>query len=198
VTPDRDGDHRRDDLLAALREPIRRRLLFLLNDRPQGATIGQLAKKLAEPPRRIRHYVEILVEAGQVVVEDERYRRNTIERSYRSAQVPLLWHEDWPADLGLADTRMVLLAVLRLTFDSVSEAIATGTFAGREGWCVARTWREVDAQGWKELAEIHEGALLEVVAAVDRAEERLAGDEAAESIPAISALFLMPALPWET
>lgn len=197
MTPDRDVDPELDELLVALRDPIRRRLLFVLNDRPRGATIRQLAKRLGEPPRRIRHYVEILAEAGQVVVEGERSRRNTIERSYRSARVPILWREGWPAGFGLTDTKMVLLDILRLTFDSVTEAVATGTFAERQGWCVARTWREVDAQGWEELAEIHERALLEVIAAVDRAAERLAGDEAAESIPAISGLFLLPAQPWE-
>jgi len=94
VTSDRDLDPERKDLSAALRDPIRRRLLFLLGDRPQGVTIGQLARRLGEPPRRIRHYVEILMEAGQVVVEGERPRRNTIERTFRAGPVPLLWHQD--------------------------------------------------------------------------------------------------------
>jgi DNA-binding transcriptional ArsR family regulator len=184
-----------DEMVAALRDPIRRRLLFVLNDRSQGVTIRQLALRLKEPPRRIRHYLEILVEAGQVVVEGERPRRGTIERTFRAGRLPLLWREDWPARLGLTDTKMLLLDILRLTFDNVTEAIGEGSFAERQGWCAARTWREVDTQGWEELAEIHERALLEVVAAVDRAGERLADGEE-DAIPAISALFLLQGLPW--
>jgi DNA-binding transcriptional ArsR family regulator len=149
MTPDRDADPGLEEVAASLRDPVRRRVLFVLDDRPQGATIRQLALRLKEPPRRIRHYIEILVDAGQVVVEGERSRRNTIERSYRSAGGPLLQREDWHTAVGLTDTKMVLLDILRLTFDNVTEAVAAGTFAGRQGWCVARTWREVDAQGWE-------------------------------------------------
>lgn len=195
MTPDPDLGGGRDELVASLRDPIRRRILFVLADRPGGATIRQLAARLEEPPRRIRHYVEILVAAGRVVVEGEKRRRGTIERAFRAVPLSPLWLEDGPTGLGLTDTKMILLDILRLTFDSVTEAIAVGTFAGRRGWCAARTWREVDAQGWKELAEIHDRALSEVVAAVERASERLtAGEEA--PIPAISALFLFQALPW--
>jgi hypothetical protein len=110
--------------------------------------------------------------------------------------MPLLWREDWPGDLSLADTKRILLDILRLTLDSVTEAIGQGSFAERERWCAARTWREVDAQGWEELAEIHERALLEVISSVERAAERLADGEE-DAIPAISALFLLQAPPWE-
>jgi DNA-binding transcriptional ArsR family regulator len=195
VSDGRDVDSERDALVAALRDPIRRRLLFVLNDRPRGATIRQLALRLKEPPRRIRHYVEILVEADQVVVEGERPRRGTIERTFRTRRFPLFWGEGRPVDLGLTATKMVLLDVLRLTFDNVTEAIAAGSFAKREGWCAGRTWREVDVQGWQELVEIHERAMLEVASAVDRATERLA-DGQEQGIPAISAIFLLQALPW--
>jgi DNA-binding transcriptional ArsR family regulator len=195
MTPDRDADLGGEDLVAALRDPIRRRLLFVLNDRSRGATIRQLALRLREPPRRIRHYVEILVEAGQVVVEAERPSRGTIERTYRAGRVPLLWREGWPAGLGVTDTKMVLLDILRLTFDNVTEAIAEGTFAERQGWCAARTSREVDVQGWQELAEIHERAVTDVLAAVERAGERLADGEE-EPITVISAFFFLRALPW--
>lgn len=185
-----------EELARVLRDPIRRRILFVLGDKPGGATIRQLAARLGEPPRRIRHYVELLAAAGLIAVSDERLRRGTIERAFAITGAPRIWGEEWTGRLEVIERKMILLDILRLTFDSVTEAIAVGTFAGRRGWCAARTWREVDAQGWEELAEIHERALLEVVAAVDRASERLtAGEEAA--IPAISALILLPALPWE-
>jgi DNA-binding transcriptional ArsR family regulator len=198
MSPDRDVDPAREELLAALRDPIRRRLLFVLGDKPGGATIRQLAGRLGEPRRRVRHYVEMMVADGLVFVGDERPRRGTIERAFRSARVPLfLWAaDDPPGEFEPTDVKLALLDILRLTFDTVTEAIAAGTFAGRQGWCAARTWREVDTQGWAELAEIHERATEEVVSVVERAARRLAeGGEA--PIPAISALFLFEALPWD-
>jgi predicted ArsR family transcriptional regulator len=196
MTLDRDPAGDRDEQVAALRDSIRRRLLFVLGDRPGGATIRQLAGRLGEPPRRIRHYIEMLVAAGLVVVVEERPRRGTIERTFRAPRVPILWVDEWPTDFETTEIKMVLLDILRLTFDTVTAAIAAGTFAERQGWCAARTGREVDAQGWEELAEIHERAVHEVVSTVERAAERLARG-GAEPIPAISALFLFEALPWE-
>lgn len=190
-------DPEQDELAAALRDSIRRRLLFVLGDRPEGATIRQLAQRLGESPRRTRHYVEMLVAAGLVVIGEERTRRGTIERVFRSARqpMPMLWVDEWPGKFGVSESKMFLLDILRLTFDSVTEAIAEGTFVERPGWCAARTWREVDAEGWDELVEIHERALQEVMTAIGRAAERLAKGEE-EPIPAISALLLFEALPW--
>lgn len=74
-------------------------------------------------------------------------------------------------------------------------AIGAGTFLERPGWCAVRNWREVDPQGWEELAEIHLKAAHEVIAAVDAAAQRLA-EGGGEVIPAISALLLFEALPW--
>ena len=102
---------------------------------------------------------------------------------------------DWGEGLDPAEAKLMLLDILRLSFDSVTGAIGAGTFLERDGWCAVRNWGEVDEQGWAELAEIHEKAAREVIAVVDAAAERLAEDEGG-AIPAISALFLFEALPW--
>jgi hypothetical protein len=90
---------------------------------------------------------------------------------------------------------LLLLDILRLAFDSITGAIGAGTFLKRAGWCAVRNWREVDQQGWAELAAIHDKAARDVIAVVDEAAERIAKD-GGEAIPAISALFLFQALPW--
>jgi hypothetical protein len=77
----------------------------------------------------------------------------------------------------------------------VTGAIGAGTFLERAGWCAVRNWREVDPQGWEELAEIHRRASGEVIAAVDEAAARLA-ESGEEGVPATSALLLFEALPW--
>lgn len=196
MSADRDPDQLHEALLGFLRDPVRRRLLFVLNDKPQGVTVRQLAGRLKESPRRVRYYLEALVDAGLVSVGEERPRRGTIERTFRAVPIPPLWVDDWPAGFELADAKMFILDILRLTFDTVTEAIAAGTFTERRGWCAARAWREVDAQGWEELAEVHERAVHEVTSVLDRATERLAKSDE-DAIPAVSALFLFEALPWK-
>jgi DNA-binding transcriptional ArsR family regulator len=190
--PDRSVDD--EALLKFIRDPLRRRILFLLAGRTRGLSIRQIATLLKEPSRRVRHYIQALVDSGLVVVDEERPRRGTIERTYRAEHFPLFWLDDWPAGLSPTESKMILFDTMRLVFDTVTEAIAEGTFLDRPGWCQARTWREVDQQGWDELAEIHERALQEVIASVDRTAERLAKSDE-KPIEMISALFLFEAIP---
>jgi DNA-binding transcriptional ArsR family regulator len=185
-----------EELLKFLRDPVRRRLLLLLADKPQGVSIRQLAVRLGEPTRRVRHFIGALVDAGFVVVENERPRRGTIERTYRAVRFPMFWFDEWPKEMQPAEIKIVLLDILRLIFDTVTSAIAADRFIERPGWCVARTWREVDAQGWQELTEIYGRAAREVVEAVERADARLARS-GEDPIPAIAALLLLEALPWD-
>jgi DNA-binding transcriptional ArsR family regulator len=184
-----------DELLKALRNPMRRKILFVLSEKPDGATIRQLSTRLKEPSRRVRHYVEVLVTSGLVVVGGEGRSRGTIERTFRAPRLPLLFTGDGPDGFEPAEAKLLLLDILRLAFDSVTGAIGAGTFLERPGWCAVRNWREVDPQGWEELAEIHLKAAHEVIAVVDAAAERLA-EGGGEVIPAISALLLFEALPW--
>lgn len=185
-----------DELLKALRNPVSRKILFVLNEKTDGATIRQLAARLKEPSRRVRHYVEGLVDGGLVVVGGERRSRGTIERTFKAPRLPLLLTGAWGEDLDPAEAKLLLLDILRLAFDSVTGAIGAGTFLERPGWCAVRNWREVDRQGWEELAEIHEKAARDVIAIVEGAADRNA-DDGREVIPAISALLLFEALPWE-
>jgi DNA-binding transcriptional ArsR family regulator len=184
-----------DELLKALRNPVSRKILFVLNEKAGGATIRQISSRLKEPSRRVRHYVEGLVDGGLVIVGGEHRSRGTIERTFRAPRLPLLLTGDWDDGLDPAEAKLILLDILRLSFDSVTGAIGAGTFLERAGWCAVRSWGEVDEQGWAELAEVHEKAAREVMAIVDAAAQRLAED-GAEAIPAISALFLFEALPW--
>jgi DNA-binding transcriptional ArsR family regulator len=176
----------RDLVLKALRNPMSRKVLFVLSEKPEGATIRELSTRMKEPSRRVRHYVEVLVEDGLVVVKDERRSRGTIERTFKAEQIPLVVTEELTGSLNSPDEKLMLLDILRLSFDSLTGAIGAGTFLERPGWCAVRNWREVDSQGWDELAEIHLRATREVIAVVDAAAERLAEGEAE----------VIEALPW--
>jgi DNA-binding transcriptional ArsR family regulator len=72
----------RAKMAEALRDPLRTQIFLSIADRP-GATIAQIANRVDEPERRVRHQVERLVELGLVEVDSETRRRNTRERHYR-------------------------------------------------------------------------------------------------------------------
>lgn len=196
MSPETEGDEHSEVLMDLVRDPIRRRILSILGDRPEGATIAQVASRLKEPPRRIRHYMGALVEAGVVVVKSERPRRGTIERLYRSLAFPLVFGNDWAEEFTPEEMKRTIFEGLRLTFEEVTSAITAGTFVNRSGWCSARLWHQVDEQGWQELADIHERALREVISVTEEASERLAQSDA-DPIPMVSALYLFEALPWD-
>jgi DNA-binding transcriptional ArsR family regulator len=100
-----------DELLKAFRNPMRRKILFVLNEKPDGATIRQPSTRLKEPSRRVRHYVEVLVTAGLVVVGGEGRSRGTIERTFRVPRLPLLFTGDWGECLEPAEIKLLLLDI---------------------------------------------------------------------------------------
>jgi predicted ArsR family transcriptional regulator len=68
-------------LVEALTHPVRSKVVIAPAERPD-VTIRQIAERLREPPRRIRHHVDALVSAGVIEVSAETRRRNVIERRY--------------------------------------------------------------------------------------------------------------------
>lgn len=157
--------------LEAMSDPLRRRILMALGG-DEGLTIRQVATILGEPPRRIRHQVDVLATRGLVGVESERPHRGTIERTFRTVEMPPLGDEAW-RDLEPGEVKLFLLDTLRFTVDEISEAISAGTFVDRDGWCAARVRRRVDGRGWDELAALQERALHDALSIMDAARERL-------------------------
>jgi len=68
--------------LKAFADPMRNRLLHILGDRE--ATNQHLAALLDEPQAKVLHHVRVLLDAGLIVLVEQRVRGHNIEKLYRA------------------------------------------------------------------------------------------------------------------
>jgi DNA-binding transcriptional ArsR family regulator len=184
-----------DALADAMGHPVQSKILFVIADRP-GVTIRQVASRLEESERKVRHHLEALVEAGLVSVESEVRVRNTTVRRYAVKRRPHILAEDSEL-LADAIQRKVSLEILKLILADARGAAVAGTFGTHEGHTEVRFWAEVDREGWEEMVAIHQRAIDEMQAALASCAERLADDEDRTAFPVTSALLLFEAPGWE-
>jgi DNA-binding transcriptional ArsR family regulator len=181
----------RDAVVEALQHPLKAKVLTALAERP-GVTIRQLAERLKESPRRIRHQVTALVDLGLVEVSAEVRRRGVIERRYAS-RVAM----DFPGEEIMRPALRLRYSkeVVRMLMTDVGAATAAGTFAVRPDRYECRFYGEVDEQCLEELAEIHERAYREIAEtfAAGRARVWESGEPGTE---VVSALLFFDAELW--
>jgi DNA-binding MarR family transcriptional regulator len=187
------SDHLRGALIEALEDQLRAHVLLAVVDRP-GATIGQIAARIGEAPRRVRHQVERLVEAGLIVIDAETTRRNARERHYRGVALPRIEEEgpDWTDD----QRREIALSVVKVIMADLDDAVRGQTFGTRAGHSIIRIPGEVDDRGWKELAAIMVSTTESLEGTMVRSAERLK-EEGAAGREVISALLLFESPPWD-
>jgi DNA-binding transcriptional ArsR family regulator len=78
---DRSGDN---DLLTALRHPLRRRILRRMDDR-ESISPRDLAHMLDQPLSNVSYHVRVLVECGAVTLVDTQPVRGSMQHFYCSA-----------------------------------------------------------------------------------------------------------------
>jgi DNA-binding transcriptional ArsR family regulator len=181
----------RDAIAEALRDPLRTQVYLSVADRP-GATIAQIANRIDEPERRVRHQVERLVELGLVEVDSETQRRNTRERHYRVLVMPTVErYADWSED----GRRKVSLSMVRQLVFDLSRASRDPRFGTLEGHTAIRVPGEVDQEGWDALALIMRRALEEAEEVMVESAARL--DAAGEAgIEAMGVMLLFEGRSW--
>jgi DNA-binding transcriptional ArsR family regulator len=134
----------RTALMETLADPVRMQIYIAVYERP-GATIAQVARRLDEPARRVRHQIDRLIDAGLVVVDTETSRDNLRERQYRGVVVPTLDEEDDP--WTVESRRDLSLSLMRFIAADVGRAISHRTFGNRLGHTEVRIPGEVDERG---------------------------------------------------
>jgi DNA-binding transcriptional ArsR family regulator len=82
--------------LKAFTDPIRNRILHILADRE--ATNQQLASMLDEPQAKVLHHVRFLLDAGLIVLVEQRVRGGNVEKFYRATARVFGFRPD-PADV---------------------------------------------------------------------------------------------------
>jgi DNA-binding transcriptional ArsR family regulator len=68
--------------LKAFTDPIRNRILHILGN--QAATNQQLAAIIGEPQAKVLHHVRFLLDAGLILLVEERVRGGNVEKFYRA------------------------------------------------------------------------------------------------------------------
>jgi DNA-binding transcriptional ArsR family regulator len=184
----------RDALVDTLSDPFQARVYTTVTERP-GATIAQIAARIGEPPRRVRHQIEHLLEVGLVHLDSRTKRRNAREHHYRAVALAKVQNEldsSWDDD----QRRKVALSVTRMITGDIGQALRAGILGTSDGHAEVRVSAEVDGQGWQELADIMERVMGEIEETVIRSAARLeASGLGGTEVVAALLLFQTPA--WE-
>jgi DNA-binding transcriptional ArsR family regulator len=182
-------DHLEAVLVETMSHPLRARILTTVCERP-GVTIKQLSHHLDETPRKVRHQVDRLIEAGLVAVDGETSRRNARERHYRALVKRIVVADDAPTNEQVG--RATASNVLRIMVDDIRAAIGDRSFGTRPGHAEIRIPGEVDQRGWSELGDIYRRAYTEIETTMIESAQRLRDGEET-GIEVISALLLFEA-----
>jgi hypothetical protein len=182
----------RERLIEILSEVFPAQVYSAVSEHP-GATIAQVAGRIGEPPRRVRHQVERMVGAGLLLVDSETPRRNARERHYRAIAWPRVIDQSaWTDD----QRRAVAHSFVRLIVTDLRRAVRSrgfGTHPANDA--EVRIPGEVDQQGHEELAAIMEATMASIEATMIRSAARLeAAGEAGTEV--VSALLLFEGHPW--
>jgi DNA-binding transcriptional ArsR family regulator len=177
----------------AMKHPLRSRVHAAVSERP-GLTVNELSRRFDIPPRRIRHQIEWLLDAGLIRVDRTTRRRNTRELGYRALHKPLLTEAD-EAAMSPADWRPLALSVLGLLVDDMRRAIDAETLAVHPGHAVLRVPGTVDQAGWDELARLAAKTLEELEATMEASARRVEAGSA-PVIDVTAAFLLFEGPPW--
>jgi DNA-binding transcriptional ArsR family regulator len=177
-------------LADATRNVVRGRVLMALAERP-GVTIRQVAERIDESPRRVRHHIESLVEAGLAEVTGEESRRGVVQRRYGAPPQAV----DRVDALSDEDRAEFTRSIVRYVLSDIGTAAAAGTLALTEDKHVVRMYGEVDDEALERLADIHWRAYREIRETIEAGKERLrkSGGSGTE---VVSALFYIEAPLW--
>jgi DNA-binding transcriptional ArsR family regulator len=180
-------------LIETLSDPLRAQVYIAVADRP-GVTIAQIATRIGESARRVRHQIEWLSAAGLVVVDSETARRNMRERHYRALHLPRIEEDEGP---WIAEERRgIILSITRQILGDVGRAIRGRAFGEHPGHSAVRVPGEVDGRGREEVEAIVIESTVRLEEAMVRSAERLeAAGEAGTEV--IAALLLFESSPWE-
>jgi DNA-binding transcriptional ArsR family regulator len=172
-------------LIRLASEPVRFRVLVLLNDRSAGA--GEVAAELDIDPSAAGRHLDAMHEAGLIEVVGEVLNRGAVEPRYR-AVVRALWDDaEWEALSREEQERLVAWIVALIDAD-VHAALEQGTYTSRSDAHASRTVSLVDEQGWGELTRIKQQALDGILEVQAASAERLA-ETSEEGFPVLSALL---------
>lgn len=161
-------------LAAAVAHPTRAHALTVLSQR--AASPRELAEELDLPTRHVAYHVKRLEELGCVELAQTRPASGgrVVEHIYRATQRSYFDADGWES-LDDRQKRGVTMTILRLASEDVNEAMVAGTIHEPDDNHISRTVMSVDGEGWRELVELLNRTVEEVLDIQGRIAERTAG-----------------------
>ncbi|HEU5062872.1 MAG TPA: winged helix-turn-helix domain-containing protein [Solirubrobacterales bacterium] len=184
-------------LCAALRHPIRVRILEVLAERDispiEFVRRGYLPpgfefKSEASAESHVSYHFKVLREADCIVIHKSVPKRGSVEKVHRSKMLALHTEEDFK-ELSEGDRIAITRSTLQMLFARAEGAVFQGTFDKRPDRHLSWVPMDVDDQGFKELVDLQDEALERAqgikAAAIARKHERTEdGVDLVETFPA--------------
>ncbi len=172
-------------LVHALANPIRVQILEILSDR--AASPIELAAELDKSLSHVAYHTRTLDDCGCLQLVGTEQRRGATEHFYKAAPDSFIGSREW-RQVPKAVRAGVTGASLQTFMDKAVAALEAGKIDDREDSTL--TWMPVrlDAEGWREVAEILGEASERVLGAEARARARLGSNGKHTAISAVVAL----------
>lgn len=162
------------ELVKALSHPIRVSILEALQGRL--ASPSELSEELDQSLGVVSYHANTLVECGCLELVHTKQRRGALEHFFGLTPRSFIGHQDWrltPLPLRSGVTS----AAVQTFVEQAAEAIEAGTIDSREDTTLNWMPITVDEEGWREVAEIMDKTLEQLVGIHERSSKRLAGEE---------------------
>lgn len=164
-------------LTKALAHPTRVHILSILSEGPSSPS--KITKRLNGVSLNLTaHHIKVLRELGCVELVEEITHGGRIEHVYRATERQFFTAEEWE-EVDPAKRPSITVGILQLVSEDVRKSLASGKFDELPDNHLSRSPLDVDRQGWKEIVEILERALGEVLEVNVRSAERarLSGED---------------------
>jgi DNA-binding transcriptional ArsR family regulator len=140
----------------------------------------------------VSYHVTKLVGMGIVELVEKRDVGGRFQNFYRAVVRPFVGNEEWEK-LDVAERRRISIWIFQLILEDAAQSFDAALFDARPNNHLSRIATVVDQQGFDEVAEIQDRALVEVREALGRSDKRIgAGEGAGINLAAAMMCFELP------
>jgi predicted transcriptional regulator len=186
----RTGRGRLEAILSHYEDPEAERFDSALAFRP--ATAEELAAELGLPLQDARRLLGNLLRLGLVESVEGRTKDHPIEGAYTYTKRGEI-NAEYLMEMSLAERQRIATMIFSTLEQEAEEALEASTFNLRLEHVLARVPMDLDEEGWREISDVLQDAMHELLEALDRSQARLA-DSGERPIRATAGLlfFEMP------
>lgn len=158
-------------LVKSLAHELRAEILAILNERM--ASPNELAKELDEGLSQVSYHVKVLKDYEVIRLVKTEPRRGAVEHYYRATSRAFLTDRDWH-ELPETVREGMSADLFQAVIDDAVAAMEEGTFDEREDRHLSWTPLQLDEQAWKDLRNVLDSTLKQVLKIGGEATKRLA------------------------